>query len=59
MTITGTCYFPSYAHAVAYYGRFGGVNYKIQMGEIHIGNPPLKEGETKFLKENRWHVRSL
>jgi hypothetical protein len=30
---------------------------KISAGEIHIGKPPLKPGETLFIKDNRYHIQ--
>ena len=31
---------------------------KIFHGEIHIGKPPLKPGESLFIKEGRYHIQS-
>jgi hypothetical protein len=64
---TGTCYFPSYEHACIYYFyEIGGnvkapeiralVDYKLKNEEIKIGDPPLKDGQTKKLIDNRWHI---
>jgi hypothetical protein len=64
---TGTAYFPSFLHAEAYYAAEYGrilnfkevekmVETKISCGEIHIGNPPLKENQEKKLIDNRWHI---
>jgi len=64
MTITGTNYFPSISDARIYYSAYGyedtisAVFNKIQLGEIHIGKPPLKEGDTLFIKDNRYHIQS-
>jgi hypothetical protein len=62
----GTCYFRSLMHAVWYYqGQYGKaalviVPEKIRDGEIHVGMPPLKSGETCFLIDNgtRWAVKT-
>lgn len=46
----GTCYFISLDAARLYYKPYGydnkAVNQKINTGEIHIGKPTLKPGET-------------
>ena len=47
--IIGTAYFPTMYCAVRYYGSYADVEYKIEMGEIHIGKPPLEEGESLTL----------
>jgi hypothetical protein len=60
----GTSYFRSLMHAVWYYkGQYGEyaleiVPTKIRLGEIHVGLPPLKEGESCFLIDNgtRWAI---
>jgi hypothetical protein len=59
MTITGTSYFPSLHDAYLYYAQLNidEVAYKIKMGEIHLGKPPLKPGETLFIKDNRYHIQ--
>jgi hypothetical protein len=62
----GTSYFRSLMHAVWYYeSQYGKaalkiVPEKIRDGEIHIGMPPLKHGETCFLIDNgtRWAVNT-
>jgi len=62
----GTSYFRSMMHAVWYYkGQYGeaALHYvpeKVRLGEIHIGMPPLKDGETCFLIDNgcRWAVNT-
>jgi hypothetical protein len=55
--ITGTSYFPTTADAYRYYAAMGetlrGVCDKIDAGEIHIGKPPLKAGETLQLIDDR------
>lgn len=68
MIITGTSYFPSIMDAENYYTPYWNsakdrdftrwVRLKIASGEIHIGKPPLKPGETLFIKDNRYHVQS-
>ena len=59
----GTSYFRSMAHAAMYYKRYGAASHiivaeKVRDGEIHIGMPPLKPGETCFLIDDgtRWAV---
>jgi hypothetical protein len=46
----GTSYFVSRDAAIRYYKRYGedehGVASKLFNGEIHLGEPPLKPGET-------------
>jgi hypothetical protein len=62
----GTSYFRSMMHAVWYYkSQYGEaalvlVPEKVQNGEIYIGMPPLKNGETCFLIDNgcRWAVNT-
>ena len=34
------------------------VGQKIFNGEIHIGKPPIKNGETLFIQDNRYHIQS-
>ena len=61
----GTSYFRSHAHAVYYYrAQYGTlaediVRGKIKVGDIHLGQPPLKDGETCFLIDNgtRWAIK--
>jgi hypothetical protein len=63
---TGTCYFPSTAHARNYYSQQHPyampkelallVEHKKDTKEIQIGNPPLKDGQEKRLIDNRWHI---
>lgn len=71
---TGTCHFPSYGAALRYYrpycvareARRGDrtqvcrlvVDEKINAGEIHIGKPRLKPGETLSIEDNRFHIIS-
>lgn len=49
MTRFGTSYFVSHAAAVSYYAEqhepASAVDRKIAAGEIHIGKPPLAEGQ--------------
>lgn len=62
----GTSYFRSKVHAIFYYqsqhGAYAGlaVEEKLQRGDIHLGMPPLKDGETCFLIDNgcRWAVNT-
>lgn len=67
---TGTCYFPSYGAAMRYYRPYVGVivrgaqvhelramvDQKLNEGEIHIGKPALKPGETLSIEDNRYHI---
>jgi hypothetical protein len=71
---TGTCYFPSYGAALRYYrpyclareSRRGDrtrfvrvvIDDKLNAGEIHIGKPATKPGETLSIEDNRYHVTS-
>lgn len=61
-TKTGTCHFPSLAHALKYYRPyFGGgtleeVKGKIRDGAIFIGKPPIKEGESLSIEDCRYHI---
>lgn len=65
----GTSYFRSHAHAVFYYQQQFYREYsrdyaklmvdaKLKSGEIHIGTPPMKDGEACFLIDDgcRWAV---
>lgn len=59
----GTAYFRSMVHAIWYYHPQyddGYVTEMVRRGEIHIGQPPLKDGETCFLIDNgcRWAVNT-
>jgi len=68
MTIIGTSYFPSLSDAEIYYSPYSPdlsnrdfnsmIQGKIQSGEIYLGKPPLKPGESFFVKENRYFVQS-
>lgn len=62
MTTIGTNYFPSLSHALAYYRPQGfngaDVKRKLDEKEIHVGKPPLKDGDTLFERDFRWHVQS-
>lgn len=63
-TITGTNYFPTQNDACAYYKAQEGslkagiaaARQKMSEGEIIIGKPVLKPGQTAFVKDHRWHV---
>jgi hypothetical protein len=67
MTITGTSYFPSPAHAESYYTPYWKglsdfdfnkiIKEKIRSGEIHIGKPALKPGQTLFIQDNRYFIQ--
>lgn len=52
MLIVGTAYFVSKSKAARYYRDYEGddgyaaVNRKLDTGEIHIGKPPMKTGDT-------------
>lgn len=52
----GTSYFPSIEHAQRYYKPYGfdaaAVDRKLAEGEIHIGEPPLKAGQSLYLIDN-------
>ena len=58
MTIVGTSYFVSIDRAAMYYrdyhfkDGFATVRRKLNDGEIHIGKPPLKEGERLIVIDN-------
>lgn len=67
MKITiGTCYFPHFHAAIWHFRPYEPsfsvyqmnqwIHAKIKAGEIIIGNPPLKDGQTKKLIDNRWHI---
>jgi hypothetical protein len=61
MTIWGTSYFRSYAHAVHYYRhqyKRSFVDEMLAEGSIHIGAPPMKDGETCILIDEgtRWAI---
>lgn len=61
---TRTCYFLSIALALNYYSGYKAtrndthalVDEKLKNKKIHIGNPPLKDGQEKRLIDNRWHI---
>lgn len=69
---TGTCYFPSYGAAMRYYRPYyayihkytrtralrRGIDQKLNSGEIHIGKPDLKPGETLSIEDNRYHINT-
>lgn len=63
----GTAYFVSLAHAAQYYRDYAPgtdgyavANEKIAAEEIHIGKPPLKDGERLFVIDNgtRYAIQS-
>jgi hypothetical protein len=62
--IFGTSYFPTMDDARAYYCMMGGgVDRKLRSGEIHIGKPPLIDGEVAMLQpdqngSHRWFIRA-
>lgn len=68
---TGTCYFPTYGAAMRYYRPYLGDTYtrgaqfkelrqlvdsKLNSREIHIGKPPLREGQALSIEDNRYHI---
>jgi hypothetical protein len=63
---TGTCYFPTLLAARIYYKPYNPdlhiseltalVKEKVKSAEIIIGDPPLKDGQTKKLIDYRWHI---
>ena len=69
---TGTCHFSSYGAALRYYRpycvaretRRGDrtqvvrlvVDQKLNAGEIHIGKPALKPGESLSIEDNRYFI---
>lgn len=58
-TITGTSHFSSFFHARCYYGiEQEEVRRKIQNGEISVGEPEFKEGQTLYLnkEEGRYFI---
>ena len=66
ITITGTCYFPSFESAMKYYSGYHSgiqeitkicVEDMISKKEIFIGRPKLELGETLFIKDNRYHIQ--
>jgi hypothetical protein len=65
MMITGTSYFVSIEAAERYYAPYGyddvhaTVQRKLAEGEIHIGEPPLKPGQSTFLvdEHTRYAIR--
>ena len=57
-------WFPSLAHAVAYYEPYGNdedeVRRKVKDGEIHLGTPPLQTGEIRRrIKGFQWVVEVI
>ena len=61
----GTCYFPTRGNAIRYYRPYAKlegakaselVDRKIAEGEIHIGKPPMKPGDTLTIEDCRYHV---
>jgi hypothetical protein len=65
MTIIGTSYFPTRHDAIKYYSPVCDedigllIDYKIKLGEINIGKPNLKPGETLFIKDNRYFIQEM
>ena len=63
-TITGTSHFSNESAAIRYYSAYGysrqAVRSKIDSGEIQIGEPKTKKGETASLhpKEGRFFLTS-
>lgn len=63
---TGTCYFPTYGAAMRYYRPYespcttqelrSAIDRKLNEGQIHIGKPALKDGETLTIEDNRYHI---
>jgi hypothetical protein len=60
MIITGTSYFPSLQDAYIYYTNLSieEVAYKLKNKEIQLGKPPIKPGETIFIKDHRYYIKS-
>lgn len=62
MTITGTSHFVSMTAAIRYYDQYGcsvnEVETKLADGEIHIGKPDLKPGQTLSVipNEGRYQI---
>lgn len=66
---TGTCYFPTYGAALRYYRPYARANarlktsfarqivdQKLNSGEIHIGKPEIKPGQTLSIEDNRYFI---
>ena len=64
MSIQWAAYFPSYNHAVKYYGRqllnAEAVNEKLASGEIFLGKPKTKQGQKLVLLDSglRYGIKS-
>ena len=64
MARVGTCYFDSKTSAYRYYKPYGctreDVNAKFDDGDIHVGYPPIKNGDKIGLdtKEGRYYIES-
>lgn len=64
-TTTGTNCFPSFRDACIHYQPYCNsydeavelVRAKLDNEEIQLSKPQVKNGETAFVKENRWHIR--
>lgn len=57
----GTCHFRNRAAAVRYYGQYednpeAAVRRKIAAGEIRIGPPPIKTGETCYTDQDERYI---
>lgn len=63
MVYTGTSHFVSFDAAYLYYLAYGdtreGVKAKIERGEISIGKPPIKQGESLMVRrdEGRYIIK--
>lgn len=64
---TGTSHFPSYGAALRYYRPYEQplastqqlrqvIDRKLNEGQIHIGKPALKPGQTLTIEDNRYHI---
>lgn len=62
MLYVGTSYFPSLETAIRYYRDYSedrqSVTRKLELGEIHIGQPPRKLGDKLLLIDagTRWAI---
>jgi len=58
----GTCHFQNIYTAFSYYRPYGldsqDVIDKIENGEIELGPPPIKEGESLSIEEGRYFINS-
>lgn len=63
-TSFGTCHFPSFRDACIYFQPYfedydaavEAVRVKLENEEIFLAKPFEYEGETAFIKDNRWHI---